>query len=281
MRALFRRPGARGPRVLDANGSSVSVEGDDDLAAATGLERVAVLAHWSRSPRLSRSVTTTVMALVDAGYRVVVVSTSESPEPLDWGIDRPTGLTVLRRPNVGYDFGSWATAIDRYPVIAEARRVLLLNDSLVGPFTTIEPLLAKFHASAADVWAVTDTAQFEYHLQSYVLGFTGQTLREPPLQAFWRDVSVEASKDDVIWRYEIGLSRLLRRERYGVDVAISCRHLVPDGRNPAIIGWQGLLDRGFPFVKRELLTNPRVAPDGEMVPLELRRRFAIDVAEWV
>ena len=225
--------------------------------------------------------TTTVTALVEAGYRVVVVSTSESPEPLDWGIDRPTGLTVLRRPNVGYDFGSWATAIDRYPVIAEARRVLLLNDSLVGPFTTIEPLLAKFHASAADVWAVTDTAQFEYHLQSYVLGFTGQTLREPPLQAFWRDVCVEASKDDVIWRYEIGLSRLLRRERYGVDVAISCRHLVPDGRNPAIIGWQGLLDRGFPFVKRELLTNPKVAPDGEMVPSELRRRFGVDVAEWV
>jgi Rhamnan synthesis protein F len=212
-------------------------------------------------------VTTTVMALVDAGYRVVVVSTSESPEPLDWGIHRPTGLTVLRRPNVGYDFGSWATAIDRFPVIAKAGRVLLLNDSLVGPFTSIAPLLAKFHASAADVWAVTDTSQFEYHLQSYVLGFTGQTLREPPLQ--------------VIWRYEIGLSRLLRRERYGVDVAISCRHLVPDGRNPAIIGWQGLLDRGFPFVKRELLTNPRVAPDGEMVPLELRRRFAIDVAEWV
>lgn len=281
MKALFRRSRARGPRVLDANGSSVSVEGDDDLAAVAAPEKVAVFAHWSRSPRLSKSVATTVMALVDAGYRVVVVSTAESPEPLDWGIDRPTGLTVIRRPNVGYDFGSWATALHRYPVIADAQRVLLLNDSIVGPFTTIEPLLEKFQASAADVWAVTDTTQFEYHLQSYVLGFSGQTLREPPLQAFWRDVSVEASKDDVIWRYEIGLSRLLRSERYGVDVAIPWRHLVPDGRNPVIIGWKGLLERGFPFVKRELLTDPRVAPDGEMVPLELRRRFAIDVAEWV
>ena len=87
---------------------------------------------------------TTVMALVDAGYRVVVVTTAESPEPLDWGIDRPTGLTVICRPNVGYDFGSWATALHRYPVIADAQRVLLLNDSIVGPFTTIEPLLGKF-----------------------------------------------------------------------------------------------------------------------------------------
>ncbi len=68
--------------------------------------------------------------LVDAGYLVVVVSTAEVPEPLDWSSDRPERLTVLRRPNLGYDFGSWATAIDRYPQVVEADRVLLLNDSL-------------------------------------------------------------------------------------------------------------------------------------------------------
>jgi lipopolysaccharide biosynthesis protein len=280
MRRLFRRAGNRGPRVVDANGSAVTVEGDDDLARTATVERVAVLAHWSPSPLVSRSVTTMVAALAEAGYRVVVVSTSEVRAPLDWRGGRPTGLTVLRRPNVGYDFGSWATAFDRYPVIADAGRVLLLNDSMVGPFATIEPLLAKFHASLADVWAVTDTSQFEYHLQSYVLGFPGATLREPPMQAFWRDICVEASKRDVIWRYEIGLSRLLRRERFGSDVAIPFRHLVRDGRNPTITGWQRLLDHGFPFVKRELLVRPQVAPDGELVPAVLRRRFDVDVAEW-
>ena len=230
---------------------------------------------------MTRSVATTVTALITAGYRVVVVSTSEVQAPLDWSGGRPAGLTVLRRPNVGYDFGSWATAIDRYPAIAEAGRVLLLNDSIVGPFASINPLLAKFHASSADVWAVTDTSQFEYHLQSYILGFAGQILREPPMRAFWRDVRVEASKDDVIWRYELGSSRLLRRERYASDVAIPFRHLVADGKNPAIIGWQRLLDRGFPFVKRELLVDPSVAPDAETMPAELRRRFDVDVAEWV
>ena len=101
------------------------------------------------------------------------------------------------------------------------------------------------------------------------------------MRAFWRDVRVESSKDDVIWRYEIGLSRLLRRERYAVDVAIPFRHLVQDGKNPAIIGWQRLLDLGFPFVKRELLVQPRVAPDAEAVPRELRRRFDVDVADWM
>ena len=44
----------------------------------------------------------------------------KSAEPLDWREAGPPALTVLRRPNVGYDFGSWATALDRYPAIADA-----------------------------------------------------------------------------------------------------------------------------------------------------------------
>lgn len=281
MRRLLRLPGTHGIRVLEANGSAVRVEGEDDLAGAPSVERVAVFAHWSTSPRLTRSVRTTVSAIVGAGYRVVIVSTSENPEPLDWQDERPNGVTVIRRPNLGYDFGSWATALDRYPVMLEAQRILLVNDSLAGPFATIDPLLERFHDSSADAWAVTDTAQFGYHLQSYILGFPGHSLREPPLRRFWRDVRVERTKDDVIWRNEIGLSELLRRERFASDVAIPFQRVVPKGTNPTIVGWRKLLDRGFPFVKRELLLRPEIAPDGDQVRSELRRRFGVDVDEWV
>lgn len=280
MRRFLRLPRSRGPRVLEANGSDVTIEGDE-LREAGPEGRVAVLAHWAATGRLSRSVRTVVAALVDAGYRVVIVSTSEDPAPLDWLERRPTGVTVLRRPNLGYDFGSWATALDRYPSIGDADRVLLLNDSLVGPFSSIDDLLARFHGCRADVWALTDTTQFGYHLQSYVLGFLGSSLREPPLRRFFRDIRVERTKDDVIWRNEIGLSRLLRRERFVTDVAIPSGRVVADGENPTILGWRGLLDRGFPFVKRELLLRPHVAPDAADVRGELQRRFGVDVDEWL
>jgi hypothetical protein len=36
-------------------------------------------------------------------------------------------------------------------------------------------------------------------------------LGSAPLARFWRGIRVESSRDDVIWRYEIGLSRLLHR----------------------------------------------------------------------
>ena len=45
MRRFLRRSGDRGPRVLEANGSAVRVEGQDDLAAADTVDRVAILAQ--------------------------------------------------------------------------------------------------------------------------------------------------------------------------------------------------------------------------------------------
>jgi lipopolysaccharide biosynthesis protein len=159
--------------------------------------------------------------------------------------------------------------------------VLFLNDSLAGPFQPIDHLLEHFHSCAADVWGMTDSSQFGRHLQSYCLGFRGHSLREAPLARFWRGIRVEVSKDDVIWWNELGLSRLLGKERFVMEAAIPYQQVVGEGQNPTIVGWRRLLDLGFPFVKRQLFRQPEVAPDGAMVRDEIRRRFGVDVDEWV
>jgi lipopolysaccharide biosynthesis protein len=281
MRRFVRLPGRRGPLVLDIEKSGIRTESEDGLAAEGALSRVAVIAHWAPDSRLSRSVSELTRSLIDHDYQVVVASSAEGEAPLEWSGEQPANVTVLRRPNVGYDFGSWATALDRYPAIASAGQVLLMNDSLAGPFGPIDDLLLDFDGSGADVWGMTDTSQFGHHLQSYCLGFKRGCLGERPLAAFWSDIRVEKSRDDVIWRYEIGLSRLLHRERFSVDAAIRYRKVVRDGENPTIIGWRRLLDMGFPFVKRQLLRQPEVAPDGSMVREEVRRKFGVEVDQWL
>jgi lipopolysaccharide biosynthesis protein len=188
---------------------------------------------------------------------------------------------VIRRPNLGYDFGSWSTALDRYPRCPAAEEVLLINDSLAGPFAPVHGLLAHFNRTTADVWGMTDSSQFGYHLQSYCLGFKRGVLAEPPLTRFWRTLRAETSRDNVIWHYEIGLSRVLRREHYSMDAAIRYARVVNDGQNPTIIGWRRLLDEGFPFVKRQLLSTPDVAPDGSDVPAEIVRRYGVRAEDWI
>jgi lipopolysaccharide biosynthesis protein len=190
-------------------------------------------------------------------------------------------VTVLRRPNIGYDFGSWATALDRYPAIRALPAVLLFNDSLAGPFAPIDHLLGHFQRSNADVWAITDTRQLRHHLQSYCLGFKGGCLEAAPLRDFWGGIRVEPSRDTVIERYELGLSRLLAREHLVVDVAIPSWRVVDIDDNPTILGWRRLLDAGLPFVKRQILREPDICPDGGSVREELRRRYGVDADDWL
>lgn len=267
--------------MVGGAGSQVRLEGADEMAEAASPDRVAVVAHWSTRERLSRSVEELVRQLADHAYHVLLVSTAEVAAPLAWSGSRPAAVTVLRRPNLGYDFGSWATALHRYPRLAASGCVLLVNDSLAGPFAALDGLLERFQGSQADVWGLTDTTQFGHHLQSYCLGFRRGCLQEPPLRRFWHDIRVERSKEDVIWRDEIGLGRLLQREQFVTEAAFPYRTVVADGENPTIMGWRKLLEAGFPFVKRTLLDRPEVAPDGELVDQELRRRFGVDVRAWV
>lgn len=268
------------PRVLDQVAGQVRYE--HGSAAEFGTPRcAAVLVHWAHTPTLSRSVTTLANELSSAGYRTVLVSACESPEPLEWGGKRPQDAVVLRKPNIGYDFGSWAVALNELPAIARAERVILTNDSLVGPFAPITDVVSRFEASAADVFGLTDTRQYFRHLQSYFLGFTRGVLAEKPLAAFFADVREEQDKWNIIRRYELGLSRLLQREGYGIAAGFRADEVVPAGENPVIRGWWRLLERGFPFVKREVLRNPDVVPRAEWVAREVNAVFGRQIEDWI
>jgi lipopolysaccharide biosynthesis protein len=277
---LRRRSMARRPLVLDAQQSAVTVEGTDHLASRSGLDRVAIFAHWAPDIRIDRSVNELTLALARNGYDILVVSTVAGTEPLDWP-SAAAPRTILRRPNLGYDFGSWATALDLYPEIAAAEHVLLLNTSLVGPFEPIDHLIHDFEATPADVWGMTDSTQFGHHLQSYCLGFRGRCLQEGALARFWHEIRVEPTRAAVIEQGELGLGRLLARERYVSAVAIPSWRVVGHGQNPTIVGWRALLDAGFPFVKRQLLTEPQSARDSATIPEELRRRFGVAIEDWL
>jgi len=231
---------------------------------------------------MSRSVSTLVHELQSYGYQVVVSSACESSAPLDWAetVDLDE-LTVIRKPNVGYDFGSWSVGLDAVPTIASADRTLLVNDSMAGPFTSLSGLLDEFEETRADVWGLTDTYQFRHHLQSYFLGFASGVLADRPLRQFWANVRHEVDKGEIVLRNEIGLSRLLEEEGYLQSSAFSHESFVVAGQNPVIIAWRELLVRGFPFLKREILRDPSVAPGGGNAPSVLKVMLDIDVHEWV
>lgn len=270
------------PRVLDAQpGDAVWSEGDDHSRALREAGKVCVIAHWDAGGRVSRSTGELIGALQGTGFAVLLVSSAPGGRPLSWATPRPTGLTVLRRPNLGHDFGSWATALDRMPELRRAGALLLMNDSLVGPFASPAALFEGFLATTAEFWGLTDSREEAPHIQSYCLGFKGGILEHRRLRRFWSGVRVEPDKGRVVRKYELGLSRLMRQLGIALEVAMPGGDVVHGSENPTLHGWRRLIEKGFPFVKRRVVREAeRWSPDE---PLEevLRRHFGVELGAWM
>ncbi len=270
-----------GSTVLNTIGRDVHIERSGAWDPSRQ-KRVAILAHWSATPVVTRSVAELCRALTERGYGILLVSTCEAPGRLHWGeTPPPPQVTVLRRPNVGYDFGSWAVGVAHEPAVRSAPFTLMLNDSFAGPFSSIDHVIDDFEKSKADVWGVTESRQFGPHLQSYMVGYRGGVLGASALKKFWSRIKVQESKEKLILKYELGLTKVVRRNFLSYGSFLPAGYVVYGDENPAIVGWRRLLDRGFPLVKRELIRTPTLVRDGNDLRQELTRRFGVDVDDWI
>jgi hypothetical protein len=266
-------------RVLDLVRGSVTVERGPARPPAG--DRAAIVASWGPDARVSRSLDELIRALDAAGYPSVLVRASDDRAPLRWPSAPPASTIVVRKPNIGYDFGSWTVGLDRFPALARRRHVILVNDSMVGPFAPLDDMITSFETTGADVWGATNTRQFVPHLQSYLLGFQGGALADPAVRQFWRSVDHLDDKSRIIGEYELGLSHLLRAEGLTSRAWFASERVVSPTDNPVITGWRRLVELGFPFVKREVIRDPSIVADGHLAPEVIRERFGAEVADWL
>jgi len=257
--------------------------------------RVAVFAHFDRQGVVDEFILHYLAAIAHAGFTTLFVS--NAPRLSSESLSRLTPLcgAILRRANVGLDFGAFKDGIATLqPERLEA--LLLVNDSVYGPFRDLADVISGMNLLEADVWGITDSWEHHFHLQSYFLLFGHRALISEAFSRFWSRLRYVQSKTWVIKHYEIGLTRALLR------AGLRCRALFPyrvaattvveamrqenTGGSPALAGhqrfaaalvaaveegvplnsmhyfWDHLISRmGCPFLKRELLCkNPARIP---------------------
>ncbi|RZU64351.1 rhamnan synthesis protein F [Microterricola gilva] len=266
-------------RVLPLVLPTARIESGPRALPAT--DRVAIVASFATDDTISRSLVALTEELSRGGYAVVIVRASDDERPLHWPASSLATPTIVRKSNIGYDFGSWAVGLAMFPETRRKPYVILANDSLVGPFASLDPLLLDFEACTTDVWAATNTLQMRPHVQSFFVGYRGGVLSDSALKQFWTGLVVEKDKQRIIERYEFGLSQLLFAEGFTTSAAFDSERIVSETENPTVEGWKKLLRLGFPFVKRELLTNPTVVPDGAAVPGVVNTMFGTDPFDWL
>lgn len=190
-----------------------------------------------------------------------------------------------------YDFGSWsllARDLAGWTVLDDYDEVVLVNDSayLLRP---LHDVFSRMNAASADWWGLhptkrsysRDTGHDEplpftealhrwtgsneinsvdhLHLSSYFLAFRQPVLQDPGFRRRLDTITRQLTKPRIILKYELGLSRYLLASGFRPGALID--DLYPYLPIYTRDYWT-LLDRGFPLLKRNLLSdNPRQMPD--------------------
>jgi hypothetical protein len=243
-------PDSKGKTVFDIVKNESTFECNN---AKLDVERIAYFAQWSSSEKVSTSTQRLIKELMEFGYSVVLISACESPKPLDIDDDIRQKITIIRKPNIGYDFGSWSVAMQLLPTSRSAGHVIVVNDSLVGPFTGLYDLFSALESSPYDVTGITDSIQMRHHVQSYLLHFKNGSFQNPGIVDFWNNIFVQEDKMEVIKSYELGLTAKAQAANLFVGALYPWNLVGQYWHNPSVDRWMRLIDLGFPFVKREVV----------------------------
>lgn len=263
-------------------------------------ESVALFIHFDKRGRVGDHVLAYVRALCNNGFSVIFVSNSGRGNHDSFLPLRTLCRAIVIRRNVGYDFGAIREILSLFGLPrCNTQRLLIANDSVYGPLTNLEPMLARADFAKADIWGATESWQHRYHLQSYFLLVGPKVMAHPAWASFWQQVRPVSSKQWVVSNYEIGLTQKLlnaglkckplwtyndlidRVVNESVDHELkvsehdpmmqmrlaanrrlrkAIAHRAP--LNPTADLWRQLLQAGFPFLKVELIRkNPTDVPD--------------------
>lgn len=266
--------------VVATDGARLHLE-RGDLSILADVDKVAIIASWSATEAMSRSLSEYAFALAECGFACVVVSTSEVGAPLVWPHGLPQGTIVARRRNVGYDFGTWASALEALPGVRSKQHVLLTNDSMVGPFGPLDQIVARATSSKAGLVGLTDTFQIGHSIQSYFMMFNQGVLDCPEWRRFFRGVRPQEEKLDYVWRYELKVAPVAVSGGFGWEVLFPTALVDALHHNPTLDQWRELVDSGFPFVKRTLWSDPDLGDRAEHASVYLGKLFGIQTADWL
>jgi GT2 family glycosyltransferase len=198
---------------------------------------------------------------ISCHYDIIFVTTCESEMEGDALFHELTKFVskVIFRHNIGYDFGSWKAGIlDSLDLVLSADSLLLMNDSLYGPLSSLDELFERTLHSKSDVTCMTLNRVGGVHAQSYYVSYKPSVIQSPEFTAFWKSIPIYCDKFQLIKNCEMKWSHYL------IETGRSFEALYDTGSfgNQTHINWKALItEHGCPFVKNELILKNPVGQD--------------------
>lgn len=173
---------------------------------------------------------------------------------------------IFCRENIGYDAGGFKEALGNFigwDVVWKYDELVLVNDSIFGPFIPMKKIFSKMDKKSADFWGLaahgTHDKDFLKHIQTYFLVVRSKMLHSIQFRDYWEEMPLYTDFLDVVYEHEVKFTSFFERLGYTYDVLADTN--VNDSEinsknnyiQYAMIPYELIKKRNFPFLKKQPL----------------------------
>lgn len=183
----------------------------------------------------------------DAGLAIVCATPKVGAVPDDL---RAYADALYWKALPGFDFSAYTLALHEIARSSPGADVLVLNDSTFGPFVPIDGLWSKMQW---DLTGFTASGQIENHIQSYAFhlrNWNADKLRA--LRSIFPEHGAYDTYRDAVYGQE---TRFAARAAQSMSVGAFWYADDIRANDPTIFAALPLIEAGFPFLKKALLTK--------------------------
>gem|GEM_PF-581673 len=230
-----------------------------------------VFIHYSKYPYIPLSVKIYVDEISKHFDQVILVTNQRSGE-VEISYNKLNISTVFVK-NEGYDLGMFYKVVQTLDLSAY-NQIACINDSNIL-FNQLLPVFDWSSKLQKDFWGLIDsnqrpqfsTNQNNYHIQSHFIVFNQRAILKLPaffetlnIQAIFDEKNTKKTRQTVIDKWEIGLSRFLISERlscasYIDSLSYSLLYLSGKQANVGLKLYPELIRSGYPLIKKKIITK--------------------------
>ncbi len=227
------------------------------------MKRTAVFAHYDKNNLIQDYVVYYLSELKKCAEKIIFVSDSDVLPVELKKIEDIVEHSIIGRHGE-YDFGSYKRGFlyaKENNLLTTCEELILANDSCYAPLFPFKEMFSVMSQKTIDFWGATSSdsgikkedediyCRFN-HIQSYFIVFKPAVFNSDIFNNFITSVKKENTKEEIVIKYEMGMTHLLEENGFKCDSYCELSKKVPSAHITAYINL--IRHDKSPFLKREI-----------------------------
>lgn len=233
--------------------------------------RLAIYAAYNSKGRIDNTDLCYLTALTKVADNIIYIADNGLREDEEKKVQNLVCHIEAHRHNE-YDFGSYKRGFQyavSHHLLDDIDELIFCNSSCYAPIHPFEIMFEAMKSRSCDFWGITKSDDISRHLQSFFLVFRSNIFLGDIFNKFMTNITRQASVENVMRQYEIGLSQILYCAGFKDDSYI----IYPDANTyprtkcknnlTTVPVW--LMKQGCPILKKKAFTQQLANLDGVLI----------------